>query len=111
MADATAKSILENDIPAVLTSKPELAKDINAVIHFVITGEAGGTWTLDATKSSGWVSAGAVGTPKMTVTVSEADFLKIRSKQLNAQMAAMQGKLKFKPMDMGLAMKLGKLLA
>jgi hypothetical protein len=26
-------------------------------------------------------------------------------------MAAMQGKLKFKPMDMGLAMKLGKLLS
>ncbi len=46
----------------------------------------------------------------MTVTVAEADFVKIHNKQLNAQMAAMQGKLKFKPMDMGLAMKLGKLL-
>jgi putative sterol carrier protein len=46
----------------------------------------------------------------MTVTVSDQDFVKIRNKQLNAQMAAMQGKLKFKPMDMGLAMKLGKLL-
>ena len=32
-------------------------------------------------------------------------------KQLNAQMAAMQGKLKFKPMDMGPAMKLSKLLS
>ena len=32
-------------------------------------------------------------------------------KQLNPQVAAMTGKLKFKPMDMGLAMKLGKLLA
>ena len=28
---------------------------------------------------------------------------------MNAQMAAMSGKLKFKPMDMGLAMKLAKL--
>jgi putative sterol carrier protein len=110
MAD-TSKSILENDIPALLTQKPELAKEINAVIHFVITGENAGTWTLDLTKSSGWVSSGAVGEPKMTVTVSDADFVKIRSKQLNAQMAAMQGKLKFKPMDMPLAMKLGKLLA
>ena len=36
MADATSKSILENDIPAVLTAKPELAKEINAVVHFVI---------------------------------------------------------------------------
>jgi putative sterol carrier protein len=106
----TPKSILEDAIPALLASKPDLAKELNAVIHFVITGDQGGTWTLDTTKPSGFVTSGAEGTPKMTVTVSDADFLKIRAKQLNAQMAAMQGKLKFKPMDMGLAMKLGKLL-
>ena len=107
----TAKDILETEIPNVLKNKPELAKDINAVIHFNITGNDGGTWTMDLTKPSDWVSTGAAGTPKMTITVSADDFLKIRAKQLNAQMAAMQGKLKFKPMDMGLAMKLGKLLA
>ena len=107
---ATAQEILEKDIPAVLQQKPELAKDINSVIHFNITGDNGGTWTLDCTKSAGWVTKGAEGSPKMTVTVSNDDFVKIRAKQLNAQMAAMQGKLKFKPMDMGLAMKLAKLL-
>src|SRR5258708_36433722 len=110
MAD-TAQSILESEIPALLKTKPELAKEINAVIHFNITGEQGGTWTLDLTKDSDWVQSGAQGTPKMTIVVSEQDFIKIRRKQLNAQMAAMQGKLKFKPMDMGLAMKLGKLLS
>jgi putative sterol carrier protein len=106
----TAKDIMEKEIPSTLQAKPELAKELNAVIHFDITGEGGGKWTLDATKSSDWVTAGAEGTPKMTVSMSDADFVKIRTKQLNAQMAAMQGKLKFKPMDMGLAMKLGKLL-
>jgi putative sterol carrier protein len=106
----TPKSILEEAIPQLLSAKPELAKEMNAVIHFVITGDTGGTWTLDTTKGSDWVQSGAQGTPKMTVTVSDQDFVKIRAKQLNAQMAAMQGKLKFKPMDMGLAMKLGKLL-
>jgi putative sterol carrier protein len=107
----TAKDILETEIPAVLQTKPDLAKEINAVIHFDITGDQGGKWTLDLTKPSDWVSSGANGTPKMTITVSADDFVKIRQKQLNAQMAAMQGKLKFKPMDMGLAMKLGKLLS
>jgi|SRR5215468_5773430 len=107
----TPKSILEDAIPALLASKPELAKEINSVIHFVITGDQGGTWTLDTTKSSGWVTPGPQGTPKMTVTVSDQDFVKIRTKEMNAQMAALQGKLKFKPMDMALAMKLGKLLA
>jgi putative sterol carrier protein len=111
MAEMTAKSIMETDIPTVLKNHPELAKEINAVIHFNIIGDQGGTWTLDLTKASDWVAAGASGSPKMTITVSDQDFVKIRQKQLNAQMAAMQGKLKFKPMDMGLAMKLGKLLA
>jgi putative sterol carrier protein len=107
----TAKDILETEIPGVLTQKPELGKDINSVIHFDIAGDGGGKWTLDLTKSSEWVSAGANGTPKMTISCTNDDFVKIRQKQLNAQMAAMQGKLKFKPMDMGLAMKLAKLLA
>ncbi len=111
MADTNPKNILEQEIPQVLTAKPELGKDINSVIHFNVTGDQGGTWTLDLTKDSDWVSEGAQGTPKMTITVSDQDFVKIRQKQLNAQMAAMQGKLKFKPMDMALAMKLGKLLS
>lgn len=107
----TAKDIFETEIPTLLKSKPELAKDINAVLHFNITGDQGGSWTVDLTKGADWVKSGTEGTPKMTVTCSADDFVKIRQKQLNAQMAAMQGKLKFKPMDMGLAMKLGKLLA
>ena len=107
----TSKDILETEIPNVLKAKPELAKDINSVIHFNVTGDNGGTWTLDLTKPDNWVSTGANGEPKMTITVSNADFVAIREKKLNAQMAAMQGKLKFKPMDMGLAMKLAKLLA
>jgi putative sterol carrier protein len=107
----TAKDILETEIPNLLQAKPELAKEINALIHFNITGDQGGTWTVDLTKGADWVKSGAEGTPKMTITVSDQDFVKIRKKELNAQMAAMQGKLKFKPMDMGLAMKLGKLLS
>ena len=106
----TAQQVLETDIPNLLKAKPELGKDINAIIHFNITGDNGGTWTMDLTKESDWVAQGANGEPKMTITVSNEDFVKIREKKLNAQMAAMQGKLKFKPMDMGLAMKLAKLL-
>ncbi len=105
-----SKQILETDIPALLQAKPELAKDINAVIHFDISGDGGGKWTLDCTKPEGWVSAGANGDSKMTVSMSNEDFVKIKEKKLNSQMAAMQGKIKFKPMDMGLAMKLAKLL-
>jgi hypothetical protein len=108
VADTNAKSILEQEIPALLRQRPEMAKDIDAVIHFNVTGAQGGTWTMDLTKPQDWVTPGASGTPKMTVIVSDEDFVRIRQKQLNPQMAVMQGKLKFKPLDMSLAMKLGK---
>src|SRR5262245_39535610 len=107
----TAKDILETEIPNRIKAKSDLAKDINAVIHFNITGDAGGTWTLDCTKSDGWMTSGANGTPKMVITCSADDFVKISTKQLNATTAAMSGKIKFKPLDMGLATKLGKLLS
>lgn len=104
------KDILETEIPSRLQNKPELAKDINAVVHFDITGDGGGAWTLDCTKAENWVSPGKNGESKMTIICAAPDFEKIVAKQLNPQMAAMTGKLKFKPMDMGLAMKLAKLL-
>jgi putative sterol carrier protein len=104
------KDILEVEIPKRLAAKPELAKDINAVVHFTISGDGGGDWTLDCTKTEDWVTAGKNGESKMTIMAAAGDFEKIINKQMNAQMAAMQGKLKFKPMDMGLAMKLAKLM-
>jgi putative sterol carrier protein len=109
MADLTPKSIFEEQFAKKLQQDPQIAKDINAVIQFDISGPQGGSWTADLTKSEGWVSPGAHASPKMVVTVSDEDLIKIVSKQLNPNMAAMSGKLRFKPMDMGLALKLGKL--
>jgi putative sterol carrier protein len=109
MAELTPKQILEERIPQKLKESPDLVKEIGAVLRFEISGPAGGTWTVDLTKTSDWVKQGSEGTPKMTVLCSDQDFVKILNRELNPQMAALQGKLRFKPMDMALAMKLGKL--
>ena len=109
MAEMTPKTIFEEKFPEKLKENPQLAKDVDAVIVFEVSGPSGGTWTADLTKSEGWITSGAGAAPKMTVVVSDEDLLKIVAKQLNPQMAAMSGKLKFKPFDMALAMKLGKL--
>lgn len=102
--------IFSSVIPSKLAASPELAKELTGIIHFDIRGEGGGKWTLDASKPSDWVSEGNSGEAKMTVVCSADDLEKIVSKKLNPQMAAMGGKLKFKPLDMGLAMKLAKLI-
>ena len=49
-----SKDILETEIPKLLKEKPELAKELNAIVHFVVSGDGGGTWTLDCTKDSDW---------------------------------------------------------
>lgn len=107
MAEPTVPEIMEETIPARLREHPELSREIGAVVHFVI---GTGTWTLDCTGPEGSVVPGAVGTPKLVLSAAEGDFQKIVGKQLNPNMAVMSGKLKIKPMDLGLAMKLAKLI-
>ena len=41
--------IFEIEIPAAIKANPKVVKDLNAVIHFNLTGQNGGVWTLDAT--------------------------------------------------------------
>ncbi len=106
----TPAAIIE-DIVQALENKPEVAREIDAIIRFDIHGPHGGQWTLDLTRASDWLFKGVYGTPNMIISIGDEEFVKIRKKQLNPQMAAMQGRLKFKPMNMGLAMKIAKLMA
>ncbi|MCL2012642.1 MAG: SCP2 sterol-binding domain-containing protein [Cystobacterineae bacterium] len=106
----TPRDIFETDVPQILAENPELLQELGVVVHFNVAGEGGGLWTLDCTKADHWIVAGAHGEPHMTLFISGDDFVKIRKKELNASLAAMQGKITFKPMDIGLAMKLAKLL-
>lgn len=108
--DLTPKSLIEQDIAQKFADKPGLAKDINSIFEFNITGANGGTWTLDATEEAGGkITEGSTGTAKCIVTVADQDFVNIVTKKTNAQMAFMSGKLKVKG-DMALALKLTKVL-
>ncbi len=107
----TIQDVFEKGFASGLGKNPELAKEVNAIIHFDITGDGGGQWTLDLTLPTDYVKPGFVGTSAMTLSATASDFLDIVSGKLNGQMAVMTGKLKIKPMNVGLAMKLGKVLA
>lgn len=109
--DITPKTIFEQRIPEAIGKNPALAKDVNAVFQFDVSGPEGGKWALDLTKDKDWVTATEVQNPAMTITVSDQDFLAIVSGKLNGQMAFMSGKIKFKPMNIALATKLSKVLA
>lgn len=110
MADMTPKSYFEEKIAKKLVDKPELSKAVNACYEFNITGDNGGVWTVDLSKEPGAVSVGSTGGAKCVVTCASNHFMDVISGKMNAQMAFMSGKLKIKG-DMGLAMKLQKVLA
>jgi len=80
MAYENAQSFFEGHLAESLKSSPDKGKNINAVIVFKITGDNGGDWTVDLTKTPGEVAAGAAATPKTTFTVASADFLDIINK-------------------------------
>ena len=105
----SVKEVFETHIPARLKAKPDLIGKINAVYQFNITGADGGAWSVDCTQPGGAVAVGNAVAPRCTVSMVDADFLKLVTGKLNAQMAFMTGKIKIQG-DMGLAMKLQQLL-
>ena len=111
MAEAvqSVKEVFEVQIAARLKAKPDLIAKINAVYQFNIAGAEGGTWSVDCTQPGGAVVSGTAASPRCTVSMADADFLKLVSGKLNAQMAFMTGTIKIQG-DMGMAMKLQQLL-
>ena len=43
----SVKTFFDQKVPAVLATSPEKAKDVAAVYLFKLTGDDGGTWTVD----------------------------------------------------------------
>ena len=103
----TPKEIFEQKIHTRLVADPAKAKAVNAIYQFDITGDNGGTWTVDLTQPA--VVSGSSGKAQCTITMSSKDFVDIISEKLNAQMAFLQGRLKVAG-DMSLALKLGTIL-
>jgi putative sterol carrier protein len=107
VVDMTPKQIFEERIDTRLKADPAKSKALNAIYQFDITGDNGGTWTIDLTQPA--VTAGSGGKAQCTITMSSKDFVDIIAEKLNPQMAFLQGRLKVAG-DMALALKLGTIL-
>ena len=105
----TPKEIFTEHLPPRLKKKGDDVTKVNAIYQFDITGDDGGKWWVDTTKSGGEVGEGDNDGAKCTITMASNDFVDMVTGKLNGQMAFMTGKLKIKG-DMSLAMKLGSVL-
>ena len=77
----SVKEVFEVHIPARLKAKPDLIGKINAVYQFHIAGAEGGNWSVDCTQPGGAVAAGTAAAPRCTVSMADADFLKLVERQ------------------------------
>lgn len=111
-AAATARQTYEVILPSAASARPDLASKLagtKAIFKFEIVGEGGGIWCLHIDGPNLTVTRGDNPNANVTITMNEADRRAMARRELDPQMAFMQGKIKIAG-DMGLAMKLGTIL-
>jgi hypothetical protein len=120
-SDAQINEVMSGDLrPKVLDEifrrmpslfRPERAGNTSAVIHWIITGAPDGgadTYELVIADGACTLSPDATAEPKLALTVTPVDFLKVVSGNGNPVMMFMTGKLKAKG-DLGLAANIANL--
>lgn len=111
--DLSAADVVRRDftvnLPGVLREHPKIAQEVGAVFLFRITGEGGGTWTVDCRDNLG-VHDGEVGDIDCGLELSAADWMTVSKNPATAMQLYFAGKLRISG-DATQAMKLGQLLA
>jgi putative sterol carrier protein len=85
--------------------KPEKAKGINVTAQVNLTGPNGGDWTAEIKDQKLTVKKGNYPSPKLTIGMTDVDFLDLVNDRISTQKAFFTGKIKFKG-DIALALKL-----
>lgn len=86
---------------------PEKAVGVDTVLQFNFTGSQASEWYVTIKDQKIASTEGKHPSPKMTMTVSSEDYVKIATGELDASMAFMKGKVKING-DMSLALGMGK---
>ena len=106
----SAQELFNTQIPEALAKHADKAKEINAVYLFKITGDDGGTWTVDLAGSPPSCTPGDKGNAQCTVEVASDDFKTMLSDPNAGMQLYFQGKLRVTG-DPMLATKLQKLFS
>jgi putative sterol carrier protein len=88
-----AKTDFTQNIPQRLANNEDKAKAVNAVFLFKITGDEGGTWTVNCKDDVG-VQEGDQGNADCTIETSAADWKTISDNPSSGMQLYFQGKLK-----------------
>ena len=107
---ANAQELFNTQVPEAIAKNPDKAKEIGAVYLFKITGDGGGTWTVDLAGSPPSCTSGDKGNAQCTIEVAHSDFKEMLKNPALGMQLYFQGKLKVTG-DPMLATKLQKLFS
>jgi putative sterol carrier protein len=88
-----ANTMFETKIPQTIEKDPAKAKGIGAVFLFKITGDGGGTWTVNLKDDLG-VKQGEAGAADCTIECTHDDWKTLTDNPSAAMQLYFQGKLK-----------------
>jgi putative sterol carrier protein len=88
-----AKTSFTENIPKSIAKDIEKARAVDAVFLFRVTGDEGGTWTVNMKDKPG-VTEGDAGNAECTIELSNEDWRAMTEKPGAAMQFFMQGKIK-----------------
>jgi putative sterol carrier protein len=87
------KTSFEKEIPEQISKDPNKAKNVGAIYLFKVTGDGGGTWTVNLKDDPG-VKEGDQGNAECTIELSSDDWKTISESPGQAMQLYFQGRLK-----------------
>ncbi len=93
-APKDAQELFNEQVPVALTKFPDKAREVNAIYCFKISGEGGGTWSVDLTADPPTCNVDESSNAQCTVEVAHDDFKTMLSDPQAGMQLYFQGKLR-----------------
>jgi hypothetical protein len=90
----TASQVFDDQVPKALEKDPAKARAVGAIYCFKITGDGGGTWTVDLVSDPPTCKKGESGSPQCTIEVAHEDFQAMLGNPQMGMQLYFQGKLR-----------------
>ena len=101
-----AQELFNEQVPVALSKFPDKAREVNAIYCFKISGEGGGTWSVDLTADPPTCNIDESSNAQCTVEVAHDDFKTMLSDPQAAERPGIPGLLSFGPGFAGLRLRL-----
>lgn len=89
-----AQELFNEQVPVALNKFPDKAREVNAIYCFKISGEGGGTWSVDLTADPPTCNIDESSNAQCTVEVAHDDFKTMLNDPQAGMQLYFQGKLK-----------------